>query len=101
MRQYTKIFNDYQRPVDDQINDYLTEHPNYEIYSTSWIGEASDASDRVLVVFNIGEPPKRRKQSADGGCPPVSKCDNCALRYVCDEQTEFDCKQNNYSYWRD
>lgn len=57
MRQYTKIFNDYQRPIDDQINDYLTEHPNYEIYLISWIGEASDASDRVLVVFNIGEPP--------------------------------------------
>ena len=26
-------------------------------------------------------------------------CANCAVRYICEEQEEFDCKQNNYMYY--
>lgn len=26
----------------------------------------------------------------------VKECNNCRLRYPCDEQTEFICKHNNY-----
>lgn len=28
----------------------------------------------------------------------AAKCNNCSLRYHCDEQTEFICKNNDYCY---
>ena len=28
----------------------------------------------------------------------IAKCNNCSLRYHCDEQTEFICKNNDYCY---
>ena len=55
MKQHVKVFSDiYQKFIDDQINDYLAEHPNYIIDKISWVGEDYNAYDRVLVVFNVG-----------------------------------------------
>ena len=29
----------------------------------------------------------------------IKPCDHCELRYHCDEQFEFNCKNNNYYYY--
>lgn len=56
MKQYVKQFSNYDRCLDNVINDYLEEHPNYEIDKIFLLNNGQ-LSDQVLVVFNIGEPP--------------------------------------------
>ena len=29
----------------------------------------------------------------------MDKCDNCTIRYVCEDQHEFNCINNNYKYY--
>ena len=29
----------------------------------------------------------------------MDKCDNCIIRYVCEDQHEFNCINNNYKYY--
>lgn len=58
MKQYVKQFSNYDRSIDDVINDYLEEHPNYEIDKIFLLCNGA-LSDRVVVVFNVGELPSR------------------------------------------
>lgn len=51
MNQYVKMFNSYTKKLDDIINDYLEEHPNYIIDKIAFAGQAMDKNDRVLIVF--------------------------------------------------
>lgn len=38
-----------------------------------------------------------KKETSEDKCE-FAKCNNCNLRYNCDEQTEFICKNNDYCY---
>lgn len=47
-----------EKQVDDVINEYLSEHPNYEIERIAFDPQFDRRyGDRVLVVFNIRDPP--------------------------------------------
>lgn len=52
MKQYVKMFSNYDRCIDDVINDYLEEHSNYEIDNIFLLCNGN-LSDRVVVVFKI------------------------------------------------
>lgn len=52
MKQFVKQFHNLDKRMDDVINDYLEEHPNYHIDKIFLLGNG-DFSDYVLVVFNI------------------------------------------------
>ena len=39
-----------------------------------------------------------KKEGTSEDKSEVVKCNNCSLRYNCDEQTEFICKNNDYCY---
>lgn len=67
MKQYVKLFIGFSESVDAQINEFLNKHLNYTINKITFDGSSSD---RVLVVFNVKEPP--RYGVADGGCPSTS-----------------------------
>lgn len=54
MKQYVKQFSNYDRSLDNVINDYLEEHPDYEIDKIFLLCNG-ELSDRVIVVFNIEE----------------------------------------------
>lgn len=56
MRQYVKQFSNYDRCMDILINEYLEEHPNYEIDKIFLLGNGP-LSDKVLVVFNVKDKP--------------------------------------------
>ena len=55
MKQYVREFTDFHKHLDDALNDYLKEHPNYSIYKINVLGQAKDKNDRILVVFNVEE----------------------------------------------
>lgn len=55
MKQYVKEFTNFHKHLDDKLNDYLEEHPNYSIYKINVLGQAMDEDDRILVVFNVEE----------------------------------------------
>ena len=57
MKQHVRIFSNFHKRLDNAINDYLKEHPNYSIDKIAFAGQAIDKDDRVLVVFNVGEMP--------------------------------------------
>lgn len=46
--------------------------------------------------FHACKDDKKEETSEDKS--EVVKCNNCGLRYHCDEQTEFICKNNDYCY---
>lgn len=46
--------------------------------------------------FHACKDDKKEETSEDKS--EVVKCNNCSLRYHCDEQTEFICKNNDYCY---
>ena len=55
MKQFCKTFNNYYLgSFDNQLNEYLKEHPNYEIVIVSCIAHKA-GYDEILVVFNIKE----------------------------------------------
>lgn len=54
MKQYVKQFSNYDRSLDNVINDYLEEHPDYEIDKIFLLCNGK-LSDRVVVVFNVEE----------------------------------------------
>ena len=53
MKQYVREFTNFHKHLDDILNDYLEEHPNYSIDKISVLGQAIDKDDRILVVFNV------------------------------------------------
>lgn len=60
MRQHIREFTNFHKHLDDALNDYLKEHPNYSIDKITVLGQAMDTNDRILVVFNVKEPQKDR-----------------------------------------
>lgn len=46
--------------------------------------------------FHACKSDKKEETSEDKR--EIMKCNNCSLRYHCDEQTEFICKNNDYCY---
>lgn len=55
MKQFCKTFNNYYLGrLDNQLNEYLKEHPNYEIAIISNIAHKTDY-DEILIIFNIKE----------------------------------------------
>lgn len=57
-QQCVKIFDDCPK-IEDKINDYLKEHPNYLIDKIVCMKRLEGLwnIDRVLVVFNVADPP--------------------------------------------
>lgn len=55
MKQYVREFNNFHKHLDDALNNYLEDHPNYSIDRITVLGQAIDKDDRILVVFNIEE----------------------------------------------
>lgn len=55
MKQYVRQFDNFHRHLDDILNDYLKEHPNYSIDKITVLGQAMDKDDRILVIFNVEE----------------------------------------------
>lgn len=55
MKQHIKQFDDFQKNLDDKLNDYLKEHPNYSIHSITYLHMESYKWDNILVVFNVEE----------------------------------------------
>lgn len=53
MKQYVREFTSFHKHLDDALNDYLTEHPNYSIDKITVLGQAMDKDDRILVIFNV------------------------------------------------
>ena len=53
MKQYVREFDNFHKHLDDALNNYLEEHPNYVIDKIRVLGQALDKRDRILVVFNI------------------------------------------------
>ena len=53
MKQYVREFDNFHKHLDDALNDYLKDHPNYSIDRITVLGQAIDKDDRILVVFNI------------------------------------------------
>lgn len=68
------------------------------------INELVDAVNK-LMKKNISEgeakfhacKSDKKEETSEDKCEFV-KCNNCNLRYNCDEQTEFICKNNDYCY---
>ncbi|MBQ2388951.1 MAG: hypothetical protein II305_02740 [Clostridia bacterium] len=55
MKQCVREFDNFHKHLDDALNDYLKDHPNYSIDRITVLGQAIDKDDRILVVFNIEE----------------------------------------------
>ena len=53
MKQFVKEFDDFQKHLDDKLNDYLEEHPNYSIDKITYLHMESDRWNKILVVFNV------------------------------------------------
>lgn len=51
MKQYVREFDNFNKHLDDALNDYLEKHPNYSIDKIVVLGQALDKDDRILVVF--------------------------------------------------
>ena len=97
-QQYVKTFSNYDKSIDTQINDYLREHPNYEICKTSFYPQMANC-DKVLVVFNIGDPPtysvargvhtSAQNTSHSARIPEfenaksIKDCERCKIREFC------------------
>ena len=65
MKQYVRQFSNLHKHLDDTLNDYLKEHPNYSIDKITVLGQAMDKDDRILVVFNVGEKPSHTIASGE------------------------------------
>ena len=55
MKQYVREFSSFHKHLDDVLNDYLKEHPNYSIDKITYMCKESDGWDKILVVFNVEE----------------------------------------------
>ena len=54
--QHVKSFSNYNNSLDNEINDYLKDHPGYEIEKIVFY-PSREYRDIALVVFNINDPP--------------------------------------------
>ena len=53
MKQYIKTFWDNLGVIEKELNDFLNEHPDYEIYKVTMTQNNDTTFVKVLVVFKI------------------------------------------------